>query len=331
MRAATSGTMKTEPRLSSVTSMGPPNSCRTVASAGPMASAPPRKATRDGVIRAGGRTTVGAARDARPGRVDAVHDIRRRRRTIEQLERLDLRSAPAGLRRIEAEALGLVHAAAAAGDEAERIARDRIVAAVIHAHHARRRRSGRAATSPPAASAAVHQNAFRLPRRQPLGDLLGKSLGIARNAERVETEDGRRGVVAVGVAGLRRKARDHHVRAEGADDPHDISQPPAELTTYLQHIADNADLYRLVLGEHGSLTVAAQLHARVERIVGDAVREGAPSVFDGLPVDVVAASVTGSALGVITAWLARDPLPPIEVAIQWLWQALFGPLDRPSA
>lgn len=114
-------------------------------------------------------------------------------------------------------------------------------------------------------------------------------------------------------------------------DPHDISQPPAELTTYLQHIADNADLYRLVLGEHGSLTVAAQLHARVERIVGDAVREGAPSVFDGLPVDVVAASVTGSALGVITAWLARDPLPPIEVAIQWLWQALFGPLDRPSA
>ena len=73
------------------------------------------------------------------------------------------------------------------------------------------------------------------------------------------------------------------------------------------------------------------LRARVQGIVGDAVRQGAPSVFDGLPVDVVAASVTGNALGVITAWLARDPLPPIEVAIQWLWQALFGPLDRPSA
>ncbi|MCX6502664.1 MAG: TetR/AcrR family transcriptional regulator [Microbacterium sp.] len=99
---------------------------------------------------------------------------------------------------------------------------------------------------------------------------------------------------------------------------------PEELAHYLQHLADNAPLYRRVLGEHGSAVVAARLRRRVEGIVTVAV--GADSAaFVGLPVDVVAAGIAGTALGVITAWISRDPLPPVDVAAEWLWRVLTGP------
>ncbi|MGH8878294.1 MAG: TetR/AcrR family transcriptional regulator [Stackebrandtia sp.] len=98
-----------------------------------------------------------------------------------------------------------------------------------------------------------------------------------------------------------------------------------ELHYYLTHIAENVALYRRVLGDHGSAVVAARLRTRIELIVRDSIDTTEKSAFAGLPLDVVAAGIAGSALGVITAWLAREPLPPIEEAATWVWRVLIGP------
>ena len=41
-------------------------------------------------------------------------------------------------------------------------------------------------------------------------------------------------------------------------------------------------------------------------------------------LDVVSAGIAGSALGVIEAWLARDPRPRVETAADWVWRVLVG-------
>ncbi len=108
--------------------------------------------------------------------------------------------------------------------------------------------------------------------------------------------------------------------------PHDGM--PEELLIYLAHIAENATVYRRVLGDHGSAVVAARLRVHLERIVRDAVAAAEPEAFADLPLDVVAAGIAGTALGVVTAWLSRNPLPPIETAADWVWRVLIGPAER---
>ena len=100
---------------------------------------------------------------------------------------------------------------------------------------------------------------------------------------------------------------------------------PEELQHYLAHLAANAALYRRVLGEHGSSVVTARLRRHVERIVSETIDATGTPAFRGVPLDVVAAGIAGTALGVITAWISRDPLPPLEEAADWLWRVLTGP------
>jgi hypothetical protein len=92
-------------------------------------------------------------------------------------------------------------------------------------------------------------------------------------------------------------------------------------------VTEDAPVDGGVLGDHGSAVVAARLRAHLERIVRDAVSAARPPAFEDLPVDVVAAGIAGTALGVVTAWLTRDPLPPIETAADWVWRVLVGPLQ----
>ena len=80
-----------------------------------------------------------------------------------------------------------------------------------------------------------------------------------------------------------------------------------------------------MLGSPGSAVVAARLRRRIETIVSDGVVKSGTRAFEGLPLDVVAAGIAGSALGVIEAWLARDPRPPAATAADWVWRVLLGP------
>lgn len=109
--------------------------------------------------------------------------------------------------------------------------------------------------------------------------------------------------------------------------PRDGAPPamPRELVLYLEHIAQNAALYRRVLGDHGSAVVAGRLRARIESIVRDTVGLADPDGFADVPLDVVGAGIAGTALGVVSAWVARDPLPPVDVAAHWMWQVLVAP------
>jgi AcrR family transcriptional regulator len=105
-----------------------------------------------------------------------------------------------------------------------------------------------------------------------------------------------------------------------------LDEPPAALFEYLEHLEENAELYRRVLGASGSTAVATRLRERIRAIALDAITNAGAPGFEGLPFDVLAAGIAGSALGVIEAWLARDPLPPASVASDWVWRVLIGPV-----
>lgn len=87
-------------------------------------------------------------------------------------------------------------------------------------------------------------------------------------------------------------------------------QMPPQLVQYLEHVAANESLYRRVLGPHGSAVAAGRLAQRVEDVVRESLSEHLPEAADEVPLDILAAGLAGTAMGVITAWILRDPLPP---------------------
>lgn len=115
------------------------------------------------------------------------------------------------------------------------------------------------------------------------------------------------------------------LRDVGPDLP--VHHLPPELVTYLLHIAENAPLYRHVLGDHGSAIVAARLRSHVGTLAAEIVGNVVPEGF-GVPVDVMGEAFGGTVVGVVTAWVRRDPLPPVAEAAEWLWVALSGPPNQ---
>ncbi len=115
---------------------------------------------------------------------------------------------------------------------------------------------------------------------------------------------------------------------EGLVDP--TAEPPEGFIGFLRHVDDHAALYRWALGAHGSAVVTDRLWVRVEALVRHHLElAGEDTPFDGIPVDIVAAGVTGSGLGAVRAWLDAEPRPPVDVAAVWIWRMLLGPgLER---
>ncbi len=105
----------------------------------------------------------------------------------------------------------------------------------------------------------------------------------------------------------------------------DPETPPQLLTDFLAHIADNAEIYRQSLSGSASGAVIVLLRARVAEMVRLSVEPDEDGCVDGLPVEIMAAGFAGTVLGVITAWLEQEPLPPPSQAAAWAWGVLFGP------
>lgn len=105
----------------------------------------------------------------------------------------------------------------------------------------------------------------------------------------------------------------------------DREKPPTPLLRYVEHVAENAELYRSALGEHGSPIATARLRERITQLALDGFRlYGPPPAALQMPLEIAAASVSGSIIGVLCAWLARDPLDPPKQATEWLWRALMS-------
>jgi AcrR family transcriptional regulator len=114
----------------------------------------------------------------------------------------------------------------------------------------------------------------------------------------------------------------------GADVPRlDVitPEPPIVLVDYLRHVEQNAAVYSRIFGDHGSPAAVARLRTRIREVVIDAVARSHADHFGEVPPDVLAAGLSGSVLGVLEAWLARDPRPPVDTAVGWLWHVLLGP------
>ena len=102
--------------------------------------------------------------------------------------------------------------------------------------------------------------------------------------------------------------------------------PPDLFLRYTRHVFAHAALYRLALGEHGSSIAVARLRNRIALVAMTGyARFGQDDADLGMPVEIAAASVAGSLLGMLTAWLeSTDPAPPEQVA-GWIWNALARP------
>jgi AcrR family transcriptional regulator len=101
---------------------------------------------------------------------------------------------------------------------------------------------------------------------------------------------------------------------------------PELILRYTRHVFTHAALYRRALGEHGSSIAVARLRNRIASLamIGYA-QFGQEEESLGLPVEIAAASVAGSLLGMLTAWLeSADPAPPEQVST-WIWNALAHP------
>jgi AcrR family transcriptional regulator len=101
--------------------------------------------------------------------------------------------------------------------------------------------------------------------------------------------------------------------------------PPDVLVRYATHVAENVGLYRCALGEHGSPVAVARLRRRIARLAVEGLElHGTPPALAAVPRPIAAAALAGSVIGVLVAWLERDPLPPAQDAATWAWSAVSG-------
>jgi AcrR family transcriptional regulator len=101
--------------------------------------------------------------------------------------------------------------------------------------------------------------------------------------------------------------------------------PPAALVKFLEHIEEHAVIYRRIFVGTGSGAALARLRQHIYAATEEFARQTHHDDDLIAPIDVVAAGVAGSMVGVIGAWLSRDNMPPAADAAQWIWAVVLGP------
>lgn len=95
-----------------------------------------------------------------------------------------------------------------------------------------------------------------------------------------------------------------------------VTDPAEIIRNYLQHVHDNASLYRKVFNSSESPITVARLTDRVAAIAEGGMRASHVSE-EHIPIAVSAASMAGGFVGMLRAWLRQRPLPAAEVATGW--------------
>ena len=107
-------------------------------------------------------------------------------------------------------------------------------------------------------------------------------------------------------------------------------EPPQVLVGFLSHIEEHGDLYRSVFTDPGWGVVLMRLRAKIHEAIVDVAGRDEVMAPRDVPLDVMAAGVAGSIVGVIGAWLRTDPRPSADVAALWAWQVILGPPPLPA-
>jgi AcrR family transcriptional regulator len=97
-----------------------------------------------------------------------------------------------------------------------------------------------------------------------------------------------------------------------------IDVPEGHLTIVFQHVAANADFYRVMMGEHGVAAFVARLRHLVTEVgLGrlTVLRQLAPGQH--IPSDLIASHAGGAIIGVIEWWLENDMQLPPETMAQY--------------
>ncbi|WP_084039455.1 TetR/AcrR family transcriptional regulator [Demequina sp. NBRC 110053] len=116
---------------------------------------------------------------------------------------------------------------------------------------------------------------------------------------------------------------------EGID--HWSDEPPKVLVDFLAHVDAHAALYARVFLEPGYGVVLARLREHVRVAVRDVV-DGSPRPQREVPTDVIAAGVAGSIVGVLGAWLEREPRESPAIVAGWVMAVVLGPpVEPPTA
>ena len=119
-------------------------------------------------------------------------------------------------------------------------------------------------------------------------------------------------------------AEEAGAQLEGID--HWSDEPPQALLDFLAHIEAHAALYARVFLEPGYGVVVARLREHVRAVVEDIAGQSEPQVAN-VPLEVVAAGVAGSIVGVIGAWLEREPRESPDEAARWVMAVILGPAE----
>ena len=94
-----------------------------------------------------------------------------------------------------------------------------------------------------------------------------------------------------------------------------------------QHVAENADLYRIILGGQGGAAIAHQIQAYLAATILKNMRSAPPQSF-AIPTDVIANYLAGAELALIGWWLnSGQPYPIDDMARMAQQLMLHGVLD----
>ena len=107
------------------------------------------------------------------------------------------------------------------------------------------------------------------------------------------------------------------------------ADPRAMIQKFLEHVRENAALYRTVLGPTGSPVIVANLRERVIALALSGLSQ-APRRSDSPPLNIVAAGIAGSFISVVREWLSMKPLPSADRVTEWAWLTLTGAVTRPE-
>jgi len=101
--------------------------------------------------------------------------------------------------------------------------------------------------------------------------------------------------------------------------------PPLVLVRFLEYVDEHARLYRSVFTEPGYGIVLLRLREHIRDAVVDVGGRPETVTPRDVPLEVMAAGIAGSIVGVMGAWLVREPRPPASEAALWVWRVILGP------